>query len=156
MLSRLFRRLYLTRLEGAYQQGKLYFFSRTKILEDEHQFRAWLNKHRKIEWIVYAKRPFVGPDAVLKSLARYSHRVAIANSRLVSMDKSTISFHWKNYRVKSQQRQRTMQLTHDEFIRRFLLHVLPSRFHRIRHYGLVANAGRKRNLKKARGLLHVP
>jgi len=156
VLSRLFRRLYLTRLEEAYQQGKLQFFGNSQRLADESQFSAWLSKHRKMEWMVYAKRPFAGPDAVLNYLARYTHRVAIANSRLVSMDKSTISFHWKNYRVKSQQRQRTMQLTHDEFIRRFLLHVLPSRFHRIRHYGLVSNAGRKRNLKKARGLLHVP
>jgi len=155
VLSRLFRRLYLTRLEEAYQQGKLQFFGHSQKLADEGQFNAWLNKHRKMEWVVYAKRPFAGPDAVLNYLARYTHRVAIANSRLVSKDKSTVSFHWKNYRVKSQQRQRTMQLTHDEFIRRFLLHILPSRFHRIRHYGLVANAQRKRNLKQARILLHV-
>ena len=156
VLSRLFRRLYLTRLEEAYQQGKLQFFGESQKLVAEQQFNAWLNKHRKMEWVVYAKRPFAGPDAVLKYLARYTHRVAIANSRLVSMDESTVSFHWKNYRSKSQQRQRTMQMGLDEFIRRFLLHVLPSRFHRIRHYGLVANAGRKRNLKKARELLDVP
>ncbi len=156
VLSQLFRRLYLLRLKEAYQHGKLQFFTTTQTLEDENQFSAWLNKHRKMEWVVYAKRPFSGPGAVLNYLARYTRRVAIANSRLVSMDKSSVSFRWKNYRVKEQCRQRIMQLSHDEFIRRFLLHVLPSGFHRIRHYGLVANAGRKRNLKQARLLLHVP
>ena len=156
ILSRLFRRLYLDHLEDAYQQGKLLFFADTQGLEDEHQFNAWMNKHRKIEWIVYAKRPFAGPDVVLRYLARYTHRVAIANSRLVSLDKNTVSFRWKNYRVKAQCRHRVMQLSHDEFIRRFLLHILPSGFHRIRHYGLVANAGRKRNLQQARRLLNVP
>ena len=105
--------------------------------------------------MVYAKRPFAGPQAVLAYLSRYTHRVAIANSRLVAMDKETVSFKWKNYRVKEQNRQRTMSLTHDEFIRRFLLHVLPSGFHRIRHYGLTANTGRKKNLDKARQLLNV-
>jgi hypothetical protein len=148
--------LYLARLSEAYQQGKLQFFANTKTLADEHEFNAWLSKHRKMEWVVYAKRPFSGPDAVLRYLARYTHRVAIANSRLVSMDKNTVSFRWKNYRVKARCRQRVMQLSHDEFIRRFLLHVLPSGFHRIRHYGLVANAGRKRNLQQARRLLNVP
>lgn len=156
VLSRLFRRLYLERLSEAYQQGKLQFFAASKTLKVERQFSTLLNKHRKIEWIVYAKRPFSGPEAVLNYLARYTHRVAIANSRLVSMDKNTVCFHWKNYRVKAQSRQRVMQLNHDEFIRRFLLHMLPSGFHRIRHYGLVSNAGRKRNLKQARKLLSVP
>ncbi len=156
VLSRLFRRLYLDRLEEANQQGKLQFFGESQVLADEHKFTAWLNKYRKTEWIVYAKRPFAGPDAVLHYLARYTHRVAIANSRLVSMDKNTVDFRWKNYRVKAQNRHRVMQLNHDEFIRRFLLHVLPSGFHRIRHYGLVANAGRKRNLQQARQLLNVP
>jgi len=155
VLSRLFRRLYLTQLREVYQQGKLQFFAQRLALEEEETFNRWLKKHRQMEWIVYAKRPFSGPEAVLSYLARYTHRVAIANSRLVSMDKSTVSFRWKNYRVKAQSRQRVMQLSHDEFIRRFLLHVLPSGFHRIRHYGLVANAGKKHNLKKARRLLHV-
>lgn len=155
VLSRLFRRLYLARFEEAYQQGKLQFFGEYQGVVEESQFTAWLNKHRKIEWVVYAKRPFAGPDAVLHYLARYTHQ-AIANSRLVSMDNDSVSFRWKNYRVKTQCRQRVMQLDHDEFIRRFLLHVLPSGFHRIRHYGLVANAGRKRNLQQARRLLNVP
>ena len=114
VLSRLFRRLYLARLSEAYQQGKLHFFANTKTLEDEHKFSVWLSKHRKMEWIVYAKRPFAGPEAVLKYLARYTHRVAIANSNLVSMDNYSVSFRWKNYRVKAQCRQRVMQLAHDE------------------------------------------
>ncbi|NQY86204.1 MAG: transposase [Colwellia sp.] len=96
VLSRLFRRLYLSPLEETYQHGKLQFFGKSQVLEDEHQFSAWLNKHRKIEWVVYAKRPFAGSDAVLHYLARYTHRVAIANSRLVSMDKRSVSFRWKS------------------------------------------------------------
>ena len=155
VLSRLFRRLYLERLREAYEHHQLMFFGGCRSIEDAEPFTQWLNRHKKMEWVVYAKRPFAGPKAVLNYLARYTHRVAIANSRLVSMDECTVSFHWKNYRVKEQCRQRIMQLSHDEFIRRFLLHVLPSGFHRIRHYGLVANAGRKRNLKQARLLLHA-
>lgn len=108
-----------------------------------------------MDWVVYAKRPFAGPQAVLAYLSRYTHRVAIANSRLVAMAKQSVSFKWKNYRVKEQNRHRTMTLTQGEFIRRFLLHVLPSGFHRIRHYVLIANTGRKKNLAKARQLLNV-
>jgi len=156
VLSRLFRRLYLESLREAYEHHQLMFFGECRSIEDAEPFSQWLNRHQKMEWVVYAKRPFAGPEAVLNYLARYTHRVAIANSRLVSMNERTVSFRWKNYRVKEQCRQRIMQLSHDEFIRRFLLHVLPSGFHRIRHYGLVANAGRKRNLKQARLLLHVP
>lgn len=156
VLSRLFRRLYLEKLREAYEHHQLMFFGECLSIEDAEPFAQWLTRHRKMEWVVYAKRPFAGPEAVLNYLARYTHRVAIANSRLVSMDERTVSFRWKNYRVKTQQRQRIMQLSHAEFIRRFLLHVLPTAFHRIRHYGLVTNAGRKRNLQKARLLLHVP
>lgn len=155
VLSRLFRRLYLEGLREAYEQNKLLFFGECLSIEEEIPFLAWLNNQRKVEWVVYAKRPFAGPQAVLAYLSRYTHRVAIANSRLVAMDKQTVSFKWKNYRVKEQNRHRTMALTHDEFIRRFLLHVLPSGFHRIRHYGLTANTGRKKNLDKARQLLNV-
>lgn len=155
VLSRLFRRLYLEGLREAYEQNKLLFFGECLSIEEEVPFLAWLNNQRKVDWYVYAKRPFAGPQAVLAYLSRYTHRVAIANSRLVAMDKETVSFKWKNYRVKEQNRQRTMSLTHDEFIRRFLLHVLPSGFHRIRHYGLTANTGRKKNLDKARQLLNV-
>ena len=155
VLSRLFRRLYLEGLREAYEQNKLLFFGECLPIEDEKTFLAWLNKQRKVDWVVYAKRPFAVPQAVLAYLSRYTHRVAIANSRLVTMDKQTVSFKWKNYRVKEQNRHRTMALTHDEFIRRFLLHVLPSGFHRIRHYGLTANTGRKQHLDKARKLLKV-
>ena len=155
VLSRLFRRLYLEGLREAYEQNKLLFFGDCLPIEEEKSFLVWLNNQRKMDWVVYAKRPFAGPQAVLAYLSRYTHRVAIANSRLVAMDKQTVSFKWKNYRIKEQNRQRTMTLTHDEFIRRFLTHVLPSGFHRIRHYGLTANTGRKKNLGKARQLLNV-
>lgn len=155
VLSRLFRRLYLEGLREAYEQNKLRFFGDYLLIEEEMPFLSWLNNQRKVDWVVYAKRPFAGPQAVLAYLSRYTHRVAIANSRLVTMDKQTVSFKWKNYRVKEQNRHRTMTLTHDEFIRRFLLHVLPSGFHRIRHYGLTAITGRKKNLDKARELLNV-
>ena len=155
VLSRLFRRLYLEMLREAFEHNELLFFGKCLPIEEEIPFLAWLNNQRNVEWVVYAKRPFAGPQAVLAYLSRYTHRVAIANSRLVAMDKQTVSFKWKNYRVKEQNRHRTMTLTHDEFIRRFLLHVLPSGFHRIRHYGLTANTGRKKNLDKARQLLNV-
>jgi len=155
VLSRLFRRLYLEGLREAYEQNTLLFFGDCLSIEEEYPFLAWLNNQRNVEWVVYAKRPFSGPQAVLAYLSRYTHRVAIANSRLVAMDKQTVSFKWKNYRIKEQNRPRTMTLTHDEFIRRFLLHVLPSGFHRIRHYALTANTGRKKNLGKARNLLNV-
>jgi hypothetical protein len=155
VLSHLFRRLYLEGLREAYEQNKLLFFGDCLLIEEEIPFLVWLNNQRNVDWVVYAKRPFAGPQAVLAYLSRYTHRVAIANSRLVAMNKQTVSFKWKNYRVKEQNRHRTMTLTHDEFIRRFLLHVLPSGFHRIRHYGLTANTGRKKNLDKARELLNV-
>jgi hypothetical protein len=110
---------------------------------------------RRCEWVVYAKRPFAGPQAVLAYLSRYTHRVAIANSRLVSMDEHGVTFRWKDYRDKGGTRHKTMTLEPEEFMRRFLLHVLPSGFHRIRHYGLIANNARKENLARARELLHV-
>jgi hypothetical protein len=110
---------------------------------------------RRCEWVVYAKRPFAGPQAVLAYLSRYTHRVAIANSRLVSMDEDGVTFRWKDYRDKGATRHKTMTLEPEEFMRRFLLHVLPSGFHRIRHYGLIAKNARKENLARARELLHV-
>ncbi len=155
VLSRLFRRLYLEGLRETFEHNQLLFFGDCLPIEDEKPFTVWLNNQRKVDWVVYAKRPFAGPQAVLAYLSRYTHRVAIANSRLVGMDNNTVSFKWKNYRVKEQNRHRTMTLSQDEFIRRFLLHVLPSGFHRIRHYGLTANSGRKKNLDKARQLLNV-
>ena len=153
VLSRLFRRLFLERLLDAYQDGKLQFYSKQQPLETAKAFSAWINPLRKIEWVVYAKRPFAGPKAVLAYLSRYTHRVAIANSRLIALDDQGVTFKWKDYRNKGRTRQKQMTLKTDEFIRRFLIHILPTGFHRIRHYGLIANAGRKDNLTRARALL---
>jgi hypothetical protein len=155
VLSRLFRRLFLERLNQAYQAGELKFFGEHQALADASAFLDWVKPLRKIEWVVYAKRPFAGPEAVLAYLARYTHRVAIANSRLLSFDEQGVTFKWKDYRNKQRFRHKTMTLKTDEFIRRFLIHVLPSGFHRIRHYGLLANSGRRDNLKRARRLLMV-
>ena len=119
-------------------------------------FADWLRPLRRIDWVVYAKRPFAGPAAVLAYLARYTHRVAIANSRLIALDERGVTFKWKDYRAKGKTKHKTMTLSTGEFMRRFLLHVLPSGFHRIRHYGLIANAGRRDNLARARELLNVP
>ena len=118
-------------------------------------FADWLAPLRKCEWVVYAKRPFAGPAAVLAYLSRYTHRVAISNQRLIALDERGVTFRWKDYRAKGKTRHKTMTLSADEFMRRFLLHVLPSGFHRIRHYGLLANAGRREHLARARELLHV-
>ncbi len=118
-------------------------------------FTTWLAPFRKSEWVVYAKPPFGGPEAVLAYLSRYTHRVAISNARLVSADAQTVSFRWKDYRIKSGDRQKVMRLATPEFIRRFLIHVLPDNFHRIRHYGLLASAARKTNITKIRALLGV-
>ena len=112
--------------------------------------------HTASPWVVYAKRPFAGPEAVLAYLSRYTHRIAIANSRLVALDGNAVTFKWKDYRAKGRQRYKTMTLVAHEFIRRFLIHVLPHGFHRIRHYGLFANGYRAENLARARRLLAVP
>jgi hypothetical protein len=155
VLSRLFRRLFLERLVEAYQAGELKFFGQHQALTDARAFLDWIKPLRKIEWVVYAKRPFAGPEAVLAYLSRYTHRVAIANSRLLGFDEQGVTFKWKDYRSKQRFRHKSMTLKTDEFIRRFLIHVLPSGFHRIRHYGLLANARRRDNLKRARELLAV-
>jgi len=155
VLSRLYRRLFLEKLTQAYQSNKLQFFAEQQALKDEKHFMDWIKSLAQIEWVVYAKRPFAGPATVLAYLSRYTHRVAIANSRLLSMDENDITFKWKDYRRKKAKRTTSMILTADEFIRRFLIHVLPSGFHRIRHYGLIANANRKDNLVRARKLLRV-
>ena len=155
VLSRLYRRLFLEKLTQAYQLNKLQFFSEQQSLKEEKPFMDWIKSLAQIEWVVYAKRPFAGPATVLAYLSRYTHRVAIANSRLLSMDASGITFKWKDYRRKKAKRTTSMTLTADEFIRRFLIHVLPSGFHRIRHYGLLANAHRKDNLVRARKRLQV-
>ena len=153
VLSRLFRRVFLEKLDDAHRAGKLQFFGDHRELADTKSFSDWLKPLRRCEWVVYAKRPFAGPDAVLAYLSRYTHRVAIANSRLIALDEQGVTFKWKDYRAKARCRHKTMTLATDEFIRRFLLHVLPSGFHRIRYYGLFANTIRKDNLTRARELL---
>lgn len=155
VLSRLFRRRFLEELEHAYRAGRLQFFGEHAALAGAKAFADWLAPVRKCEWVVYAKRPFAGPEAVLAYLSRYTHRVAISNSRLVAMDERGVTFRWKDYRAKGSTRHKTMTLEADEFMRRFLLHVLPGGFHRIRHYGLLANGTRKANLARVRELLQV-
>jgi hypothetical protein len=155
VLSRLFRRRFLEELVRVHQAGKLKFFGEHAALADTAAFKTWLTPLRKCEWVVYAKRPFAGPEAVLAYLSRYTHRVAISNSRLLAMDERGITFKWKDYRAKGKTRYKAMTLAPEEFMRRFVLHVLPGGFHRIRHYGLLANGSRKTNLALARELLHV-
>jgi predicted RNA-binding Zn-ribbon protein involved in translation (DUF1610 family) len=155
VLSRLFRRRFLEALSQAHVAGQLQFFGEYVHLTDAAVFANWLAPLKKCEWVVYAKRPFAGPEAVLAYLSRYTHRVAIANSRLIALDERGVTFRWKDYRAKGKTRHKTMTLTTDEFIRRFLLHVLPSGFHHIRHYGLLANTGRRDHLARVRELLHV-
>jgi len=156
VLSRLFRRLFLERLTAAYQAGRLEFFADQASLAEAARFKAYVAALRKVEWVVYAKRPFGGPGAVLAYLSRYTHRIAIANSRLVAFDGERVTFKWKDYRAKGDARYKLMTLDADEFIRRFLIHVLPDGFHRIRHYGLFANGGRAENIARARQLLNAP
>jgi hypothetical protein len=155
VLSRLFRRRFLEELAKAHSSGQLHFFGEHAALAGASAFADWLAALRKPEWVVYAKRPFAGPAAVLAYLSRYTHRVAISNRRLVAFDERGVSFRWKDYRAKGKTRYKTMTLSAGEFMRRFLLHVLPGGFHRIRHYGLIANAGRRNNLARARELLQV-
>src|ERR1700760_3080143 len=150
VLSRLFRRLFLEGLAALHEAGRLTFFGDLAPLADERAFDAVLTRARRTEWVGYAKRPFAGPQAVLAYLARYTHRVAISNSRLIALDEAGVTFKWKNYRIKGRDRLRTMTLDAAEFIRRFLLHVLPSGFHRIRHYGLFAGAVRAHNIQRVR------
>ena len=156
VLSRLFRRLFLEQLVAAHRAGQLQFFGDLMALTDAKAFNDHLAPLRRAEWVVYAKRPFGGPAAVLAYLSRYTHRIAIANSRLVAFNDAGVTFKWKDYRDKQQPYGKLMTLAVDEFIRRFLMHVLPSGFHRIRHYGLFANGGRAENIARARQLLHVP
>ncbi len=153
VLSRLFRRLFLEGLVNLHRAGQLTFFSDLAGLADADAFTAYLAPLRKTEWVVYAKPPFGGPEQVLAYLSRYTHRVAISNHRLVSADADTVSFRWKDYRIKRGDRMKVMRLDTGEFIRRFLIHVLPDGFHRIRHYGLLASAARKANIAKIRVLL---
>ena len=153
VLSRLYRRLFIEKLIAAHRAGKLSFFSSLAALADTTAFNEMLAPLRRIEWLVYAKRPFAGPDQVLRYLARYTHRVAISNRRIVGLDDNHVSFIWKDYRNAG--RAARMTLAADEFIRRFLLHVLPDGFQRIRHYGFLANGHRRQKLVVIRRLLDV-
>jgi len=156
VLSRLFRRRFLEELQNAHRDGQLKFFGEHVDLADAAAFADWLAPLHQYEWVVYAKRPFAGPQAVLAYLSRYTHRVAISNRRLLACDDRGVTFRWKDYRTHGRTRYKTMTLSTGEFMRRFLLHVLPSGFHRIRHYGLLANANRKNQIATARELLHQP
>ncbi|MDQ2084787.1 IS91 family transposase [Xanthobacteraceae bacterium Astr-EGSB] len=153
VLSRLFRRLFLDKLRAAHKT--LTFFGDHAALADKNAFAAFLAPLRKAEWVVYAKEPFGGPQAVLAYLSRYTHRVAISNRRLISADATAVTFKWKDYRIEGPGRYKSMTLSTHEFIRRFLMHVLPKGFHRIRHYGLLANGTRVANIARARALLAV-
>src|SRR5262252_1059803 len=155
VLSRLFRRRFLEELDQAHRRGQLQFFGEYAALADASAFATWLAPLREVEWVVYAKRPFAGPAAVLAYLSRYTHRVAISNSRLLALDERGVTFRCKDYRAKGRTRYKSMTLDAHEFMRRFLLHVLPGGFHRIRHYGLIANAARREQLARARALLGV-
>jgi hypothetical protein len=155
VLSRLFRRLFIEGLLALNRAGELTFFGDLAGLSGADAFTGWLAPFRKPEWVVYAKPPFGGPEAVLAYLSHYTHRVAISNSRLVSAGAEVVAFSWKDYRIKNNDRQRVMRLSTGEFIRRFLTHVLPHGFHRIPHYGLLASATRKANIARIRALLEV-
>jgi hypothetical protein len=154
VLSRLFRRLFLTMLVAAHEASRLQFFGDHARLADHTAFAEYLAPLRKAEWVVYAKQPFGGPEQVLRYLSRYTHRVAISNRRLVSCDETGVTFKCKDYRIEGPGRHKTMTLDTHEFIRRFLSHVLPKGFHRIRHYGLLAS-NRAANIARARELLAV-
>jgi hypothetical protein len=156
VLSRLFRRLFLAQLVAAHDTGRLRFLGDHARLVERPAFTAYLAPLRRAEWVDYSKRPFGGPQAVLAYLSRYTHRVAISNSRLIGITNTRVTFKWKDYRASERNRAKVMTLPIDEFIRRFLIHVLPDGFHRIRHYGLFANAGRAENIARARRLLNVP
>ncbi|MGH8650529.1 MAG: IS91 family transposase, partial [Burkholderiales bacterium] len=154
VLSRLFRRLLLQMLVTAHD--RLQFFGDHARLTDKAAFRAYLKPLREIDWVVYAKQPFAGPAQVLRYLSRYTHRIAISNRRLLSANENNVTFKYKDYRIEGPARYKTMTLATHEFIRRFLIHVLPKCFHRIRHYGLLASGNRAENIAHARELLAVP
>jgi hypothetical protein len=155
VLSRLFRRLFLEGLVAAFDADELQFFGELAVLKERDAFTAYLAPDRKRDWVVYAKQPFAGPAQVLAYLARYTHRVAIANSRLVELTNEHVRFRWKDYRANDRSKGKVMTLAVGEFIRRFLMHVMPDGFHRIRHYGLFANGRRVENLALCRKRLAV-
>ena len=156
VLSALFRRLFLEMLVAAHDAGRLQFFGDHVGLADRAAFNAYIAPLRDIDWVVYAKKPFAGPEQVLRYLSRYTHRIAISNRRLIAADEKSVTFKYKDYRIEGPGRYTTMTLDTHEFIRRFLMHVLPKGFHRIRHYGLLANGSRAANIAKARELLAMP
>jgi Zn finger protein HypA/HybF involved in hydrogenase expression len=156
VLSALFRGLFLDKLRAAYQAGALQFFGKHTRLIDPRAFAAYLAPLWNTKWVVYCKRPFGGPKQVLRYLARYTHRVAISNRRLIACDDNGVTFKWKDYRIEGPDRYKVMTLATHEFIRRFLIHVLPAGFHRIRYYGLLASGKRAENLARARQLLMPP
>ena len=155
VLARMFRGKMLAMLKAAHADGRLQFFGPHADLADKSAFKAFLEPLYDTNWHVYAKRPFAGPEPVLAYLARYTHRVAISNSRLIKADETGVTFGYKDYRVEGPGRYKTMTVKPAEFIRRFMLHVLPKGFHRIRHYGLLASGARKDHLARARQLLAV-
>ena len=156
VLSALFRRLLLEMLVAAHAAGRLQFFGAHARLADKAAFATYLRPLRQIDWVVYAKEPFAGPRQVLRYLSRYTHRIAISNRRLLAADRNGVTFKYKDYRVDGPARYTTMTLAPHEFIRRFLIHVLPKGFHRIRHYGLLASTNRAANIAHARELLAAP
>src|SRR5260370_33909109 len=156
VLSALFRRLFLEMLVAPHHAGRLQFFGDHARLADKAAFKAYLAPLRKINWVVYAKEPFAGPRQVLRYLSRYTHRIAISNRRLLSADENGVTFNYKAYRIEGPARCKTITLVTDEFIRRFLIHVLPKGFHRIRHYGLLANGNRPGNIAPPPQLLSPP
>ena len=153
VLQRLYRRLFLQKLAAAHAAGRLQFFDALAPLSDPRAFARHLAPSRRVDWIVYAKKPFAGPEQVLRYLARYTHRIAISNRRIVALDDQSVSFTWKDYRDGGKQKRMTLDA--HEFIRRFLLHILPDGFQRIRHYGFLANGHRKAKLAVIRKLLAV-
>lgn len=155
VLGKLFRRLFLTRLLALHDEGRLFFRGNSTHLAERRAFLRHLAPVRKKRWVVYAKPPFAGPEAVLAYLSRYTHRVAISNRRLIAFDEAGVTMRYKDYRRAEPERQQVMTISADEFIRRFLLHVLPRGFHRIRHYGLLAASSRKASLALARRLIDV-
>lgn len=156
VLSALFRRLLLEKLLAAHTAGELQFFGSHTKLSDAKAFAAYLRPLRNSDWVVYCKEPFGGPEEVLRYLARYTHRVAISNRRLIACDEKGVTFKWKDYRIQAPERYKIMTLATNEFIRRFLMHVLPAGFHRIRYYGLLASGKRAENVARARELLAPP
>jgi len=155
VLARLFRGKMLATLMEAHGAGQLTFFNTHAGLADKRTFKRFIGPLRHLKWVVYCKAPFAGPKQVLRYLSRYTHRVAISNRRLIADDDAGVAFRWKDYRADGPARWKTMRLHPHEFIRRFLLHVLPKGFHRIRHYGILASASRAESIAKARALLGV-